>query len=247
MSIQSSLIQEIATIADTPVVFPFEFKEVPEGKNPGKSITISPITVATCFRIRPFLAMIEDDDLAKILQGANDILTGGEGAPETATESAPESEEPKIEFETDAPGVDSLEGLIEEAAAPESESEPETETEPEKELSVEAEAAVLGVNVEGIRMIEKYGALLFEVVCMGIHNRKGDMPKWFKDVLRASCTWTDIYILLNAIFARMGTQSFLNSITAARAASPIRRKEIIAFQKNKKSWTPLALSDSSQP
>lgn len=62
------------------------------------------------------------------------------------------------------------------------------------------------------------------------------MPNWFRDVLRDNCTWQDMYILLNAILFRIGCNPFLNTITAMRAVSPISEEEIIALQRNSKTW-----------
>ena len=94
-------------------------------------------------------------------------------------------------------------------------------------------------------IISKYDTLLFEIVCVGIHNQKGDMPDWFKEVLRDNCTWEDIYILLNAILFRLGTTSFSNSIIALQAVSPLSEEEIIALQENKEKWNRKAASHSS--
>lgn len=87
------------------------------------------------------------------------------------------------------------------------------------------------------KIISKYDMLLFEIICIGIHNRKGDSPEWFKEVLKDNCTWEDIYILLNAILFRIGTTAFSNSITALKTVSPLDEREIIALQKNKEKWS----------
>ena len=29
-------------------------------------------------------------------------------------------------------------------------------------------------------LMAKYDELIFEIVCLGIHNKKGDMPAWFR-------------------------------------------------------------------
>ena len=44
-------------------------------------------------------------------------------------------------------------------------------------------------------LMAKYDELIFEIVCLGIHNKKGDMPAWFREVLKDNCTWEDLYIL----------------------------------------------------
>ncbi|QIK58808.1 hypothetical protein G7050_02695 [Dysgonomonas sp. HDW5A] len=96
------------------------------------------------------------------------------------------------------------------------------------------------------QLISKYDELLFDIVCIGIHNKKGDMPDWFKDVLKDNCTWNDIYILLNAILFRLNYNPFFNSITLCKNVSPLSEEEIIALQKNQKTWNHKAVSCSSR-
>lgn len=91
-------------------------------------------------------------------------------------------------------------------------------------------------------VISKYDNLLFEIVCIGIHNKVGEMPQWFKNVLLDSCTWEDIFILLNAILFRLNSASFSNSIIALKAVSPLDEEEIIALQENRKKWNLRAVS-----
>ncbi|NLO70227.1 MAG: hypothetical protein GX102_04645 [Porphyromonadaceae bacterium] len=92
---------------------------------------------------------------------------------------------------------------------------------------------------ELIAIVAKYDELLMEIIFLGIHNKKGDMPDWFKEVLRDNCNWRDIRILFNAIVFRLGVQSFCKSITTAASVSPMTEAEIIAAQKNLESWTNL--------
>ena len=181
--------QEAATLAEMPVVIPFTFQGVPEGKHPGESISIRPITVATWFRIRPLLAAIDKADVERLI--ARPKPDGGE----------PEGD------------VDTIET----------------------------------VPVEALEAMQRYGELVFEIVCLGIHNRPGDMPRWFRETLKESSTWQDLYVLLNAILYRIGAQSFSNSITVLKAVSPLGEEEMIALQRNKTAWTQKALSDSLPP
>ena len=95
-------------------------------------------------------------------------------------------------------------------------------------------APSFGPDVEAV--MAKYDNLLFKIVCIGIHNKSGDMPNWFKEVLKANSTWEDIFILLNAIFFRLNHNPFMNSITALKVVSPLEEEEIIALQKNKEAW-----------
>lgn len=82
----------------------------------------------------------------------------------------------------------------------------------------------------------KYDETIFEIVCLGIHNKRGNMPGWFKEVLKDNCTWEDLYILLNAILFRIGCNPFSRSITALEAVSLLNEEELIALQKNNESW-----------
>lgn len=176
MSVKTMLQLEADSVAEKTIKIPFEFSNVPEGKNPGEYIVINPITVRTWFRLKPLLAMIEKEDTDKLKAFKN------------------------VEF-----------------------------------------------NLEIESLMVKYDGLLFEIVCIGIHNKPDDMPKWFKDVLQDSCSWEDIYILLNAILFRLGSVSFMNSITALKAVSPLDEREMIALQENKKKWTRKAASLFSSP
>ena len=91
-------------------------------------------------------------------------------------------------------------------------------------------------NSETESLMNKYDNLLFEIVCIGIHNKKSDMPDWFKETLKDNCTWEDVYILLNAIFFRLLVNPFFNSIILAKSVSPIGEAEIIALQENSQTW-----------
>ena len=88
-------------------------------------------------------------------------------------------------------------------------------------------------------LIGKYDELLLEIICIGIHNKRTDAPQWFKEVLKDNCTWRDVYILLNAVLFRIGYAPFCKSITTLKSVSPLTEAEIIAAQKNMKSWTSL--------
>lgn len=93
-----------------------------------------------------------------------------------------------------------------------------------------------GFNNEIADLIAKYDDIIFDIVCLGIHNKRGDMPVWFREVLKDNCTWEDIYILLNAILFRIGCNPFSCTITALEAVSPLGEEELIALQKNSESW-----------
>lgn len=90
---------------------------------------------------------------------------------------------------------------------------------------------------ELIDIIAKYDSLLFDILCIGIHNKKSDPPEWFKETLKDNCTWEDVYVLLNAILFRLGYNPFTNSITTLLSVSPLTEAEIIAAQKNLESYT----------
>lgn len=93
-----------------------------------------------------------------------------------------------------------------------------------------------GFNNEIADLMAKYDEIIFEIVCLGIHNKRGNMPAWFREVLKDNCTWEDIYILLNAILFRIGCNPFSRTITALEAVSPLSEEELIALQKNNESW-----------
>ena len=88
-----------------------------------------------------------------------------------------------------------------------------------------------------IQLMAKYDELLFDIICIGIHNKKTDPPAWFREVLKDNSIWKDIYILLNAVLYRVGYNPFYNSITTLRNVSPLTEPELIAAQKNLESWT----------
>ena len=93
-------------------------------------------------------------------------------------------------------------------------------------------------------LMNKYGELLLDVVCLGIHNKPNNPPEWFKQVLADNSTWEDIRILFNAIIYRIGYHPFCTSITMLRNVSPLRETEIIAAQKNLQSWKDTTKADS---
>ena len=93
-----------------------------------------------------------------------------------------------------------------------------------------------GFKNEIADLMAKYDEINFEIVCLGIHNKRGNMPAWFREVLKDNCTWEDIYILLNAILFRIGCNPFSRTITALEAVSPLDEEELIALQKNNETW-----------
>jgi len=84
-------------------------------------------------------------------------------------------------------------------------------------------------------LFEKYGDLIIQVVCIGIHNRRGEYPRYMPEFLKENCRWKDLHLLLNAILFRMGTLAFIDSTTEVMKVGP-GAAEIIALQKNLKSW-----------
>lgn len=102
-----------------------------------------------------------------------------------------------------------------------------------------------GELTEGFsELMDKYGDLLLDIVCLGIHNKPSEPPAWFREVLMDNSTWEDIRILLNAVLYRIGYFPFCTSITTLRNVSPLGEMEIIAAQKNLKSWRDTARQDS---
>ena len=92
------------------------------------------------------------------------------------------------------------------------------------------------INNNMPEIMDKYGDLLMDIVCIGIHNKPSEPPIWFRNVLMDNSTWEDIRILLNAILYRIGFFPFCSSITTLQNVSPIGETEIIAAQKNLQSW-----------
>lgn len=168
MSVKQVIKLESEAVTGQPVKIPFEFSDrssIPEGKNPGDTIVIKPITVRTWERLKPLLVLIEQEDKDKLVALKDSVF-----------------------------------------------------------------------NSEVELLMSKYDNILFEIVCIGIHNKKSDMPEWFKDTLKDNCTWEDVYILLNAIFFRLLINPFSNSITLLKSVSPMSEEEIIALQKNSQTW-----------
>lgn len=99
------------------------------------------------------------------------------------------------------------------------------------------------MNTNFVGMMDKYGDMLIDIIQLGIHNKPTSPPIWFRQVLVDNCTWEDIRILLNAVLYRIGYFPFCNAITTAKNVSPISEQEIIAAQKNLKSWPAVAKSD----
>lgn len=85
-------------------------------------------------------------------------------------------------------------------------------------------------------ILNKYGDLVLEAICLGIHNKKEMPPEYLKEYLQENCTWKDLHILLNAILYRMGTLAFIDSTTEMKKVG-LKAAEIIALQENLKSWT----------
>lgn len=158
---------ESDTITEKALKIPFNFsnrERLPDGKDPGDSIVIRPITVRTWFCIRPLLMKIDKEDLSRLISRAGEI------------------------------------------------------------------------NENVVEIIDKYGELLLDIVCIGIHNKPSDPPSWFRDVLMDNSTWQDIHVLLNAILYRIGFFPFCKSITTLRSVSPMDEAEMIAARKNLESW-----------
>lgn len=168
MSIKRVLKIESDVIVDAPVKIPFEFTDkssVPEGKELGDNIVITPITTRTWFKLKPLLLQIEKEDMG--------TLTGKKDNP----------------FRREIADV-----------------------------------------------MAKYDELLFDIVCIGIHNKKSDPPKWYREALKDNTTWEDLYVLLSAILYRLLYNPFFDTITLLRSVSPLDEAEIIALQKNSKTW-----------
>lgn len=168
MSVRQALQIESDVATDRPVTIPFEFNRTdkfPEGKKPGDRIVITPMTVRTWFRIKPYLMQFEKEDLERI-----------------------------------------------------------------------ASISDAGFTKDKADLMSRYDETVFEIICIGMYNKAGDMPQWFREVLKDNCTWEDLYIILNAILYRIGFNPFSRTITALEAVSPLSEDELIALQRNNETW-----------
>lgn len=85
-------------------------------------------------------------------------------------------------------------------------------------------------------IFEKYSDLIIQVICIGIHNRKGNYPEYLPEFLKENCRWKDLHMLLNAVIYRMGTLAFIDSTIMLMKMGP-GAAEIIALRENLESWT----------
>lgn len=89
---------------------------------------------------------------------------------------------------------------------------------------------------EILRVMAKYDDLVLRIILLGIHNKPGDPPAWFGEVLRDNSTWEDLALLLNAVLLRLCYNPFCNTITTLANVSPMSETEIIALERNAESW-----------
>ncbi len=71
MSVKQLLLLESETVTDKAIQIPFEFsnkESIPNGKDPGCMIVISPITVRTWFKLKPLILSIEGADFDKMIE-----------------------------------------------------------------------------------------------------------------------------------------------------------------------------------
>ena len=99
----------------------------------------------------------------------------------------------------------------------------------------------ISVNIErdfdesAPEIFEKYSDLIIQIICIGIHNRKGNYPEYMPEFLKENCRWKDLHMLLNAVVFRMGTLAFIDSTTILTKVGP-GAAEIIALRENLESW-----------
>jgi len=72
---------------------------------------------------------------------------------------------------------------------------------------------------------------IIEIICLGVHNKKGPYPEYYPEFLKENFTWKELHVLLNAITFRMGYLSFLKSTAEVMKAGP-GTMEIIAMEEN---------------
>ena len=81
----------------------------------------------------------------------------------------------------------------------------------------------------------KYTDVIIEIICIGLHNRRGEYPEYMPDFIRENCAFRDLHVILNAILFRLGTMAFIDSTTILMKVGP-GAEEMIALQKNLTSW-----------
>ena len=109
----------------------------------------------------------------------------------------------------------------------------EIDSEDLKKITVNQKSAF---HIKAPELFVKHSETLLEIICLGIHNAQDSYPSYLKDYLKENCTWEDLHVLLNAVLFRMGTLSFINSTISLKKVGLQSSMEIIAMQKNLKSW-----------
>jgi hypothetical protein len=81
----------------------------------------------------------------------------------------------------------------------------------------------------------RYAETIVEIICVALHNKKGDYPPYMPEFIRENCSFRDLHVIVNSILARLGTMAFIDSTTELMKVGP-GAEEMIALQKNLQSW-----------
>lgn len=108
---------------------------------------------------------------------------------------------------------------------------------PEKDFEKISSNKDVAFHPEAPALMEKYSGTILKIICHGIHNKKGKYPGYMEKFLQMNFTFQDLHVLLNAVLFRMGSVSFTESTIDIRKMG-LEGMEIIAMQKNLKSWSP---------
>ena len=90
-------------------------------------------------------------------------------------------------------------------------------------------------DAEAPDIMAKYEGVIIDIICHGLHNRRGPYPAYMPEFIRANCTWRDLHVILNSILSRLGQMAFIESTTALTRVGP-GAAEMIALQKNLQTW-----------
>lgn len=82
-------------------------------------------------------------------------------------------------------------------------------------------------------VIDSHIDTVLDIITIGIHNKPGDPPEWFREMLKWNCTWKDLHVFLNAVIFRMGYKNFTKSIILQKNGMSLHNEaEIIALREN---------------
>ena len=90
-------------------------------------------------------------------------------------------------------------------------------------------------DVNAPEIMLKYTEVIIEIICIGLHNRRGEYPEYMPEFIKENCAFRDLHVILNAILFRLGTMAFTDSTTMLMKVGP-GAEGMIALQENLTSW-----------